>query len=109
MSHAQAIRSYKDRNTLLDILSGTAHSAQLQGVQPLLLPLVDNDSEECQWLSTRSKNEILKYLEKIFTPYRAQSVKVIDNDSEAWKNLLQLLKAPNSARKIELIESDRHC
>lgn len=94
MSHVLGWRADDARRSLLSSLVRVTNASRLQGSLPLLEPLTDVTKDEADWLASlpgAHKNEYLDLLFESFNPRHASAV--TENDSEAWRFLLDLFSA----------------
>ena len=91
-SHISAIPSFATRLALLQTLISVHDVSVLRGALPLLTPLLDDKSDESQWLATQSTFEQEAYLQLVFRAFTAQSVALLsDKESDAGSFVRKLL------------------
>ncbi|KAL1412540.1 snoRNA-binding rRNA-processing protein utp10 [Vanrija albida] len=103
MSHVLGWRSDTPRRSLLSSLARVANVSRLYGSIPLLTSLAASDKDEASWLSTLPATHRKEYLELAFGSFAARHVSALnENNSEAWKFLLELVTSAPTPVTLEL-------
>lgn len=107
LSHVRAIQAPSTRLALLRTIGGVHDTAVLRGVLPLISTLLDEQSQERQWLDSLSAIELDEYVQLLTGAFTAQSAALlVDKESDAGQTARSLLgpgQTPLEARLRELV------
>ena len=105
LSHARAIQAPSTRLALLRTLTGVHDTAVLRGVLPLISSLLDEQSQERQWLDSLSAIDRDQYIQLLAGAFTAQSAALlVDKESDAGKIARSLLGSGSTPLEAQLRE-----
>jgi len=104
LSHVTVWQSIRQREILLEILSGVQSPVVFRGVLPLLRPLEESDSEEEIWLSTQDTESRVRYIRLLFDTLNAWSAAALsDAGSDSRDLIFGFVSAGNGNGKTAIV------